>query len=105
MKEKIKWLEDIITTNISELMARMEANEENDKTQDKIIEHNEDMASTESSSLRVAIINNNDTINSRVDQVNQEFTKDLSEVSQDLLVVQDDLIPGIGSIIPWIPSK
>ena len=101
MKEKIKWLEDIITKNISALMSRMEENEANDKIQDKSIEHNEDTATTERTLLRLDIINNNETMT----KVTGELSEDIGEVNQDLSEVRNDLIPGIGSIIPWIPSK
>ena len=100
MKEKIQWLEDIITKNISALMSRMDENEANDNIQDKTIEHNEDTASTERTLLRLDIINNNEIMTT----VTGELSEDIGEVNQDLTEVRNDLIPGIGSIIPWIPS-
>merc|ERR1719369_810904 len=75
MKQRIKWLEEVITNNLTQLMTRLDVNEEKDKKQDNTIEHNENNASTDRNLLR----------------------KDIDEV-------KDDLIPGIGSIIPWIPS-
>merc|ERR1711892_713229 len=72
MRERIKWLEEVITNNITELMSRMDTNEQNDIAQDKTINHNENNAVADRDSLRKDLITVDgrvDTVDGRVDTV------------------------------------
>merc|ERR1711892_426987 len=83
MRERIKWLEEVITNNITMLMSRMDTNEQNDRDQDKIIDHNEDNASEERDSLRKDLI----TVDGRVDAVDGRVTEVDENVVRNITAV------------------
>merc|ERR1711892_572700 len=76
MRERIKWLEEVITNNITMLMSRMDTNEQNDKEQDKIIDHNEDNASEERDSLRKDL----KTVDGRVTELDANVFNNITAV-------------------------
>merc|ERR1711892_942394 len=75
MRERIKWLEEVITNNITMLMSRMDTNEQNDRDQDKTIGDNENNAVADRDSLRKDLI----TVDGRVD-ANEQNDRDQDKI-------------------------
>ena len=111
---------------VRELSARIEACDSQNKQQDITIEHNADSASTERDILTTRVHDNAiglaENIQRAVDlrkdlselqngtqtglnQLNETLTEELTKTQDKLTRTQDVLIPGVGAIIPWIPSK
>merc|ERR1719189_1438124 len=44
------------------------------------------------------------TTQTDLNQLNETLTDNLNKIQDELTRTQDVLIPGVGSIIPWIPS-
>ena len=123
--EEVESLKYVVT----ELSARIEVCEAKNQEQDITIEHNADSASTDRDILTIEVHDNAqgvaDNIQSIVDlrkdiselqsvqngtqtglnQLNETLTEELTKTQDELTRTQDVLIPGVGAILPWIPSK
>ena len=112
--------------NITELSARIEACEAQNQQQDITIEHNAESASTERDIITIHVHDNAlglaDNIQRTVDlrkdlselevgtqtdlnQLNETIFEAVTKTQNELNRTQEELIPGVGSILPWIPSK
>jgi len=110
---------------VRELSARIEACEAQNQQQDITIEHNADSASTERDIITTRVHDNAlglaENIQRAVDlrkdlselqngtqtglnQLNETLTEEMTKTQDKLTRTQDVLIPGVGAIIPWIPS-
>ena len=96
---------------VRELSARIEACEAQNQQQDITIQHNADSASTERDIITIEVHDNIKGIVdlrqdlSELQLLNETFTEELTKTQDELTRTQDVLIPGVGAIIPWIPSK
>jgi len=125
LKYENKMLRSAVEKNITELSARIEACEAQNQQQDITIEHNADAASTERDIITIEVHDNAvglaDNIQRAMDlrkdlselqngtktdlnQLNETLTAELSKTQDQLTRTQDVLIPGVGAILPWIPS-
>merc|ERR1719391_309047 len=117
LKYENKMLRSAVEKNITELSARIEACEAQNQQQDITIQHNADAASTERDIITIEVHDNALGLAENIQRA-LDLRKDLSEMqngtdqfnetltkTQDQLTrTQDVLIPGVGAIIPWIPT-
>lgn len=97
LKYENKMLRSAVEKNITELSAQ-------NQQQDMLIEHNAESASSERDIIMIHVRDNSLVIADNVQRV-VKLNETLTETQDELTRTQDVLIPGVGAIIPWIPSK
>jgi len=123
--EALKYDNQLLQKNVTELSARIEACEAQNQQQDITIEHNAESASTERDIITIHVHDNAlglaDNIQRVVDlrkdlselevgtqtdlnQLNETIFEAVTKTQNELNRTQEVLIPGVGSILPWIPS-
>merc|ERR1711962_511812 len=123
--EVLKHDNQLLQKNVTELSARIEACEAQNQQQDITIEHNAESASTERDIITIHVHDNAlglaDNIQRVVDlrkdlselqvgtqtdlnQLNETIFEAVTKTQNELNRTQEVLIPGVGSILPWIPS-
>merc|ERR1711962_1759144 len=123
--EVLKHDNQLLQNNVTELSARIEACEAQNQQQDITIEHNAESASTERDIITIHVHDNAlglaDNIQRVVDlrkdlselqvgtqtdlnQLNETIFETVTKTQNELNRTQEVLIPGVGSILPWIPS-
>jgi len=123
--EVLKYDNQLLQKNVTELSARIEACEAQNQQQDITIEHNAESASTERDIITIHVHDNAlglaDNIQRTVDlrkdlselevgtqtdlnQLNETIFEAVTKTQNELNRTQEVLIPGVGSILPWIPS-
>jgi len=104
--EVLKYDNQLLQKNVTELSARIEACEAQNQQQDITIEHNAESASTERDIITVQVhdlekgLSDLEVDLSDLNQLKEAVNKTQNELNR----TQEVLIPGVGSILPWIPS-
>jgi len=104
--EVLKYDNQLLQKNVTELSARIEACEAQNQQQDITIEHNAESASTERDIITIQVhdlekgLSDLEVDLSDLNQMKEALNKTQNELNR----TQEVLIPGVGSILPWIPS-
>merc|ERR1712012_709120 len=104
--EALKYDNQLLQKNVTELSARIEACEAQNQQQDITIEHNAESASTERDIITIQVhdlekgLSDLEVDLSDLNQLKEAVNKTQNELNR----TQEVLIPGVGSILPWIQS-